>query len=442
MDCNNFYASCERVFNPSLRKRPVIILSNNDGCIIARSYEAKDLGIAMGMPFFKSEYLIRRHNIAYYSANFALYADLSQRAMSIIEKNSSALEVYSIDEAFFCLGDSSDNLEFLEKKAEHIKNRIEAEIGISVSIGFGTTKTLAKVANKIAKEKKIGVFSLFFGDEDYTNAKIDYYLSDFLVEDVWGLGYNYCKFLRRHGIKTALDFKYADRRWVRKEMKVQGLRTCMELSGTACLEIDAYDESEERDMKSIISSRTFGNKIHNLDSVKEAMANFVAIAAYKMRRGDKTTRSIHVSLRAVDKDAQAYCYEKDWRGLRLENSIFLPSYTNSTARLITAAQKAVEDIYDPKLYYKKAAVVFTGLKDASSVQIPLLANTEKFIEDFSRHDKLSKLVDTINDTAGANTLFWASMGSCKARKKADWHAQQSFRSPCYTTEWVDLPLVT
>ncbi len=444
MDCNNFYASCERVFNPSLRKKPLIILSNNDGCVIARSYEAKALGVEMGVPVFKCEYLIERHQIQKLSANFTLYADLSQRVMTILEENTTGLEVYSIDEAFFSLGKSEEqSLESLMEKADYLKEKIEREVGISVSIGLATTKTLAKVANKIAKDKKSGVFSLYFGeDKEYSQARADYHLSEFALEDVWGLGHNYCKTLRRYGFRTALDFKYADRTWVRQEMHVSGLRTCMELDGVACLPLDVYKEGDKEDAKSIISSRSFGQAVRDVDALKEAVANFVAVAAYKMRRGNKTTRSIQIMLRGVDKDAEGFRYEKNWRGYRVDNVALLPAYTNSTAKLITAAQKVVEEIFDPKLHYKKAGVVFVGLKDASSVQIPLLDEKENFIDDFRRNEKLSKLVDRINDVSGTNTLYWASMGNRKAKVKDSWRAQQSHRSPCYTTEWADLPCVS
>jgi DNA polymerase V len=442
MDCNNFYASCERVFDPRLRKKPLVILSNNDGCVIARSYEAKDLGVEMGVPVFKCEYLMKRHQIQKRSANFSLYADLSQRVMSILEQASSELEVYSIDEAFFSLGDSADwTYEALLEKAREIQNKIERDVGISVSIGFATSKTLAKVANKIAKQKKCGVFSLYFSeDQEIQNAKVDYYLADFMATDVWGLGRNYCKFLNRHGFKTALDFKYAERRWVRQEMKVQGLRTCMELAGIPCIEMDT-NEYEKEDAKSIISSRSFGSRVRSLEALQEAVSNFVAVAAYKMRRSDKVTRCLQVMLRGIDKESSSYSYEKNWHGYRIDNTAVLNTYTNSTAKLITAARKAVAEIFNPSLYYKKAGVVFVGLKDATAVQIPLVANPSSFAANFDRDNKLNKLVDTINDRSGTNTLFWAAMGNRKIRTEGNWRAQQNHRSPSYTTDWADLPLI-
>ncbi len=443
MDCNNFYASCERVFNPALKTKPIVILSNNDGCVIARSYEAKALGVQMGDPLFKCEYLIERHRIVKRSANFSLYADLSQRVMSILAQNTSGLEVYSIDEAFFSLGRSEEqSLESLIEKANFLKNKIETDVGISVSIGIATSKTLAKVANKIAKDKKSGVFSLYFGeDEELNQAALDYQLSEFSLEDVWGLGYNYCKFLRSRGLRTALDFKYADKRWVRQEMKVQGLRTCMELAGTPCIPIDIHKEGDTEDAKSIISSRTFGSQVNNLDALEEAVSNFVAIAAYKMRRSNKTTRHIQVTLSAVDKNNESYSYEKNWRGFRVENSITLDAYTNSSSKLITAARKAVKEIFDEKLYYKKAAVVFYGLKDVSAVQIPLLAEASNFVKDFDTNHKLNNLVDQINDNTGTNTIYWASMGNPKVKTKDSWRAQRAHSSPSYTTDWADLPVV-
>jgi DNA polymerase V len=426
LDCNNFYASCERLFDASLRKKPVVVLSNNDGCVIARSNEAKAIGIKMGEPVFKCRDLLEAYQVKKLSANFPLYADLSDRVMSVLYDNVEQLEVYSIDEAFFSLGEHKSQ-EFLLLRAKQLQEKIERELGIAVSIGIARTKTLAKLANKIAKKNNLGIFSLCFDDEEYQKAFVDSVLSDYAIEDVWGLGFNYSKFLRAHAINTALDFAYANRRWVRQEMKVQGLRTCMELAGFSCLPLEQLEQ--EPLAKSIISSRSFGYAVKDLGLLQEAVANYIVTAAYKMRRYDKTTALLQVFLRGKNREGKK---------ISLENTITLPRHTNASSCLISAAQKATKEIFDPNLEYKKAGVVLWALKDRKSLQLSLFASAENF----AKENHLNKLIDNINANFGANTVFYGAMGKQKSSQKANWRAKQSYKSGAYTTSWFELPCIS
>ena len=272
-DCNNFYASCERVFNPKLAGRPAIVLSNNDGCVVARSNEAKALGIAMGVPAFQIRHLIRKHDVQVFSSNYALYGDLSQRVMETLQQFSPEVEVYSIDEAFLNLsGFTNINLTDYGRR---IRATVKQWTGIPVSVGIAETKTLAKIANHVAKrtEGTDGVFDFTaWPDRDSVLARV-------LVEEVWGIGPNYARLLTQHGITTALGLRDADDHWIQKQMGVVGLRTVHELRGISCLPLEQCPPPKQ----GITCSRSFGRPVTTLAEMREAVAAYTARAAEKLR---------------------------------------------------------------------------------------------------------------------------------------------------------------
>lgn len=434
LDCNNFYASCERVFNPSLRNRPIVVLSNNDGCIIARSNEAKKLGIAMGEPVFKAREIIDKHNVYLRSANFTLYSDLSQRVMASLDPEVEELEVYSIDEAFIVLGDTNTKSpEQVYEEAVRIKEKIQRHTGIPVSIGVATSKTLAKLANKIAKQGS-GVHSLYFDqrDESLVQASLDAELADFPVEDIWGIGRVYKKFLLKHGIHTALDLKYANHHWVKREMKVNGLRLVLELAGKSCIPMNNY--SIESPSHSVICSRSFSKKVSDLSSLEEALANFTSIAAAKLRAKKLCARSLCVFLRELDSST-------DWKGRKVTSSIALVRASSSSSELIEVVCLALKKIYKEDCFYKKAGLVLFDLVNESDLQLSLFSSDSKSLESQNRNQEISALVDSINDSFGVNTLFWAAMGTGSGSVDKGWKAEQKSRSPCYTTDWNELPVL-
>ena len=440
LDCNNFYASCERVFKPALKERPVVVLSNNDGCIIARSNEAKALGIPMGEAVFKCKYLINKHNIYVRSANFTLYSDFSQRVMATLEEETTELEVYSIDEAFIMLGDTEkDSPEDVYERATMIREKVERYTGIPVSVGIATSKTLAKLANKLAKSKLCGVYSLYFDQSDpaLVEASMDANLAEFDVADLWGIGSGYRDTLYRNGIRTALDLKYASEHWIKQELNVNGLRLVHELRGEYCIPMN--DGSKEGKSHSIISSRTFGYRVTELDSLVEAVANFTATAAYKLRSKKLVAKEVHVSIRAFKNIGSG----GDWKGSKFSASVKLKLASASSSKLIKAAHEVLKEIYREGYYYKKASVVFTNLVRKDEVQLSLLENLDSSVKQQENSEKLSELVDRMNRSSSVNTLFWASMGgSTKPQaQNSGWRAQQKNRSSSYTTEWSELPVL-
>ena len=285
IDCNNFYASCERVFQPELNEKPLIVLSNNDGCVIARSQEAKKLGISMGVPVFKIKDIIQKHDIITFSSNYALYGDMSSRVMSILAEKCPDIEIYSIDECFLDLKlITNDPVKWCEK----IRQTIFKWVGIPVSIGIGPTKTLAKVANKIAKSDIAtkGVFSL----HNINDNKIDRILQNIHIEDIWGIGRQWSKMLHVNKIRNALELKKSSEHWVRKKMGITGLRTLKEIKGIPCHRL----EVEPIQNKSVRCSRTFGKEVREKEKVFDAIRLFVQIAASKIRKKKLACQSIQV----------------------------------------------------------------------------------------------------------------------------------------------------
>jgi len=408
VDCNNFYVSCERLFNPALAGRPVVVLSNNDGCVIARSEEAKALGIGMGEPLFKCRDRINRHGIKVFSSNYALYGDLSQRVMQVLRDLEPQVEVYSIDEAFLSLPQGPG----LTAYAAGIRARVKQLTGIPVSIGIAPTRTLAKLANRFAKQENRGVGVFNLAAEPDTDARLE----SVKVGDVWGIGRRHEKFLRAHAIHTALNLKQADDTWIRKHLSITGLRTVMELRGIPCITSTQAPTSR----KSIICSRSLGRPVESLGELQEAAATYVAVATAKLRAQ---------GLRAANLQVFIATSLHGPRQFSANRTITMPEPTAATPALTAQAVQGVKTIYQPGYRYQKVGVMLTGLTEADCFQRSLFTTED--------HDSLPLMaaMDRINRRWGRHTLRMAAAGLHK-----NWEAQQAHKSPAYTTSWAELPV--
>jgi DNA polymerase V len=398
VDCNNFFVSCERLFNPKLHKIPVVVLSNNDGCIIARSDEAKALGIPMGAPLFEWRALIERKKVYVTSSNFPLYGDLSARVMSTLESEVSDMEIYSIDEAFLHLGEDP------EAEARRVQQKVAQWVGIPVSIGIGPTKTLAKLASYYAKRRPElrGV---------YAPSNFEPLLDQFPVEEVWGIGRCLAKRLARHGIFTCAQLIAKSDTWIRKEMSVVGLRTVWELRGEPALEI----EEEESRKQSIMSSRLFGRPVTTLQEIEESVAFHASRASERMRREESEARYLQVYLRTKEEGGQT----------RL---LSFPQATDYAPYLITAAKKCARALFSPHLTYKKSGVLLSGLAPKESFQPDFFTKPLP-----PKCSLFQKTIDSLNDRYGRDTAFFAAQGIHR-----NWQTKRGFCSPCYTTRWDEL----
>lgn len=413
IDCNNFYASCERVFNPKLNGKPVVVLSNNDGCVVARSNEAKALGIGMGVPEFQIRPLLRAHQVQVFSSNYALYGDMSQRVMETLEQFCPDLEIYSIDEAFLSLsGFASRNL---MDYGQTIRTTVKRWTGIPVSVGIAETKTLAKLANRIAKRtpETGGVFDLrACPDESALLGRIP-------VEDVWGIGPNHARTLRGHGVTTVLQLTQANDHWIRKQLGIVGLRVVTELRGVSCLDLEQCPPPKQ----GLTCSRSFGKPVTTLTEMEEAVSSYASRVAEKLRYERLAASVLTVFLTTnTFKDTPQYS-----NVLTLTLSVA----TDSTPELIRQALQGIRKIYRESYQYKKAGVMLTGLIPASHIQTDLFD-----LKDRVRSKRLMSALDSINERWGTGTLQYASDGLAKP-----WQAQFYRRSPAYTTDWGALPIV-
>lgn len=412
VDCNNFYASCERVFNPSLNRKPVVIMSNNDGCAVARSEEAKEY-IGMGAPIFKCMDIVKEHNIQLFSSNYTLYADMSQRVKDVLSQFSPNIEPYSIDESFLLL--NGFNKTDLNEYGEEIRNRVLQWTGIPVSVGIGPTKTLAKIANKLAKKNK-----MCQGVLDITNhRRTDDFLRSVEVDDVWGVGWEYAKLLKRNGIKTVLDLRDTDEAWIRKKMTVQGLRTVLELKGISCIEL----EEEVSDKKQIVNSRSFGKDVDNYQEISEAIASYATRAAEKLRKQNSICGHISVWIRTNGfKDDPQYSNSISTR---------LPEPTAYTPLIIKYSIHLLKKIYRNGYKYKKAGVILMNIVPSQNTQYNLFTNI-----DHDRNEKLMKAYDKINSSWGSETIRLAASGY-----KRSWAMKRAKSTPRFTTCWDDILII-
>ena len=411
IDCNSFYVSCERLFKPKLLNKPVVVLSNNDGCVISRSNEAKALGIKMGEPFFKVKDLVSKHKVFVFSSNYALYGDLSRRVMKILKTFSPNVEIYSIDEAFLDLSFVEENK--TEELAKEIRNRILKWTGIPTSVGISNTKTLSKVANHIAKKNNTGVMYL---DPKYS----DEYLKKFEIQDIWGVGRQLTKFFIKNNILTAFDLKNVSNTWIKKSTNVLSAKTVMELRGIPC--IDLLPHSEKR--KSCCVSRSFGRKVSNLEELKEAITAHSLNATEKIRTDEQITRSITVFIRTSP-------FNKDKRYYSNSHTVELPIDTNNSLEIVKYALEALDKIYKPGYLYQKAGIILSKLKDADKFERNLLTPIiEKDLK------KLMNAIDLTNTKYGRYSISLAQAGINKS-----WKMRRQHSSKIDTASFYDLPTI-
>jgi DNA polymerase V len=409
VDCNNFYVSCERVFNPKLQDKPVVVLSNNDGCVVARSQEIKALGIGMGTPLFKIQSLIDRHKIQIFSSNYTLYGDMSSRVMETLKHFSPKVEVYSIDEAFLDLSQLV-HLD-LTDYCQQIRNTVRQWTGIPISIGVSQTKTLAKLANKMAKDSETGVFILL-------ESEIEQFLKETIVEDVWGIGRGFAKTLRINGIQTAWQLRNASDGLIKQELGVVGLRIVLELRGMVCLPLQLHQPTK----KSLMVSRSFSRPVESLTELREAIALYTSRAGEKLRRQKLAASAVRVfaaTSRFVENPVSDSV------------RVSLPVTTNDTGELLHYALIGTEAIYREGLAYKKAGVMMLRLVDEHIQQLHLWDERDR-----ERYQHLMVMVDGINQQMGSGTLRYSLV-----KHAPSWLARCEKRSPYYTTRWDELPIV-
>ena len=415
VDCNNFYASCERVFNPALRLRPVVVLSNNDGCIIARSEEAKALGIQMGMPEFKCRPLLKMHDVAVFSSNYPLYGDMSSRVMMTLADLAPEIEVYSIDEAFM---DMSSFARFdLTEYGRLIRRTVRQHTGIPVCVGIAPTKTLAKMANRLAKKNPHyqGVCALRSHEEIQTA------LERTKVEDIWGIGRQWSKVLQAKRIESAVDLAAAPAAWVRKHLHIVGARIQAELQGKSCLPMELVRPAKQ----SICTSRSFGRSVTSLEELQQAVATFASKCAVKLRKENSLASLLTVFIATSPFDNSC---ERYW-GTRTAS---LPNPTNDSIAILRAAQTMLDGIFRAGVSYKKAGVMVSGivLKEACSTTLSLF--TEESAVPNERETKIMQVMDAINHRYGSGTVHLA------AENSESWKPHQERLSARYTTRWDDI----
>ena len=413
IDCNSFYVSCERLFNPKIRKKPVVVLSNNDGCIISRSNEAKALGIKMGEPYFKEKEIIVKNNVQVFSSNYSLYGDISRRVMKTLRQFSPEIEIYSIDEAFLAL--TSVKNENLLEHGYKIRKTVLKWTGIPTSIGIATTKTLSKTANYIAKKEKSGVVDLV------NSRQIDKLLSEIKINSVWGVGRQLTKFYIKNGINTAYDLKNMNNGWIKKNTNVFGSRTAMELRGISCTSLEPYEEKR----KNCCVSRSFGKKVTKLEELSEAITKHCLNAAEKIRLDKQTTKKITIFIRTSPFQIKNGYYANS-------RDLDLPIRTNDSIILIKQALTALKSIYKKDYRYQKAGIILSSLKDENTYNKNLFSK----INNDEKRIKLMQAIDHTNIKYGRHALSIAQAGI-----KKGWNIKRQYSSKIDTACFQLLPTV-
>lgn len=415
-DCNNFYCSCERVFHPDLRDKAVIVLSNNDGCVVARSEESKRLGIKMGVPFYQVKELLERNKVAVFSSNYNLYGDMSRRVMSLLSSFFPKISVYSIDEAFIDLSEI-DDMEYLVNISRNAVRAIYKGVGIPVSLGIAPTKTLAKMASVFAKKHK-GYNGVCLIDTDEKREKA---LKLFPVSDVWGIGRKHSKRLEYNGVKTAWDFTQRSESWVRKEMSVTGLRTWKELRGESCIETEDLPYK-----KSICTSRSFPNQgLSRIEDVEEAVANFAAMCSKKLREQHTVCHSVVVF-------AYTSRFRDDIPVNQICETVNFDVPTNDMQEIVSTVVKALRNSWrQGTYYYKKAGVIVYNISEDNAVQGSLFDTVDR-----DKQSAISRVVDEINLRNGHDTVRVAVQGYDN-----NWHIKNEYISKQYTTNIKDIIIV-
>lgn len=408
VDCNSFYCSCERVFQPQLAHKPVVVLSNNDGCIVSRTEEAKALGIGMASPYHQIKDFCKKNRVAVFSSNYALYGDMSRRVMSTLQDFTPQLEVYSIDEAFLTL--SANSKDDLQQLAEKIRNTVFRNTGLPVGVGVAPTKALAKLANHLAKKNKNQGIHMLYDDQN-----LDEQLSTVGVEDIWGIGRQSASKLQQYDIISALDFKNADPHFIQKLLTISGRKIQDEFRGQSCIELD-----DMQTKKNILSSRSFGKKVTSIEDLKEAASYHATLVAEKLRTQSSIAGSITLFIRTNRFSHKPQYYNS--------STIPLFSGTASTPKIIKHALILLEQIYRKDFEYQKLGIILSDLEKKDSAQMDLFLSN-----DTSRDDYLMKTIDKINAKNGKATIQFASTGI-----KKTWQMRQALKSKRYTTSWDEL----
>jgi DNA polymerase V len=411
IDCNSFYVSCERLFNPKINNKPVVVLSNNDGCVISRSTEAKKIGIKMGEPYFKVKELVKKNNVHIFSSNYALYGDLSRRVMKTLKSFSDRIEIYSIDEAFIDLTHVEEKE--VENYGKEIRERILRWTGIPVSVGVSNTKTLSKIANHIAKKNKTGVI--------YLKENIDESLKNFNISDIWGVGKQLSKLYIKNGIDTAYKLKNISNSWVKKSTNVLGAKTVMELRGISCIDL----ETQEIKRKSCCVSRSFGKKVESLDKLKESVITHCLNAAEKIRNDNQITKSITIFIRTSPFDKYRKYYS---------NSITLdlPVGTSNSLELVKTAINGLKKIYKYGYFYQKAGIILSKLANATENELNLLSPIME-----KKSKTLMKAIDFTNAKYGRNAVSIAQAGINNS-----WKMRREHSSKIDTASFDSLPKIS
>ena len=405
-DCNNFYVSCERVFEPKLNGNPVVVLSNNDGCIIARSNEAKALGIKMGQPAFQCRQILDKYNINIFSTNFVLYGDFSNRIMSILSSSVPEIEIYSIDEAFLNL----DGIPNKEKFAIDLRDKVLQWIGIPLSIGVAPTKVLSKMANSIAKNQSENNICILDNPSD-----IREHLKEFSISKIWGIGSQLTQKMNAQGINNGYQLTQKSDIWIQKRMGITGLRLVKELRGETCLQLN----NKWQRKKSIATSRTFAHGIDNIRDLSKALTTYANICATKLRKENSCAKSIYIIL-----DIENSIHKNEIR-----KTINLNTPTNDSLEIISNCKEALRTVYNSNYTYKKAGVILSDIVPQSKVLLTLFDKTD----DIKKRQHLMQAIDTMNDKYGRLKVRFAVNGYSQR-----WHPRQEHLSPCYTTRISDL----
>jgi len=418
VDCNSFYCSCERVFRPDLSQKPVVVLSNNDGCIISRSDEAKNLGVEMAGPFFMAKDIIEKHQVTTFSSNYNLYGDMSYRVMETLKMlcGENNVEVYSVDEAFLDVSMVDKN--FLDEHALQLRKTVEQWTGVSVSVGIAPTKTLAKIANHLAKENKADTNCIYTLDDHNLIKKV---LRETSVSELWGVGRAYAQKLVNWGITDAWQLSNMSEDWARTHMGgVIGIRLIKELKGIPCIEMG----NELVTKKMIATTRMFGKNVTKLSDIQEAVSTYTSRAAEKLRRQNSVASMIQVFMVAKEQSHSANFSH----GATISAYVTLPVATSVTNELIIPALKMVTQLYEPGRVYKKGGVMLSGLVSENCIQSnlfqpPVHANKRS----------LMQALDNINFSMRDDVIKFASSGI-----KTDWKMRREFHSPKYTSRWKEL----
>ncbi len=406
VDCNSFYCSCERVFNPRLNNKPVIVLSNNDGCAVARTKEAKALGIKMGAPYFKIRDICKRHDVKVFSSNYALYGDMSHRVMRLLSEFSPEMEVYSVDEAFLSLSGFNNLYEY----GLEIRKKVFKNIGLPVSVGVAPTKVLAKIANHIAKkhESTKGSFVLY-----PNNDKV---LQQFDVENIWGIGRKSALKLKSSGIYNAYQLKNSNEKYIQKKFTIVGLRILKELNGEPCIDLEA----EAKNKKSILASKTFGKPVFKRQEIKEAVATHISTAAEKLRKQNSLARYILVFIH-TNPHKNIPQYSKSGHAKLLVG-------TSATNKLIKYGFEILDKIFLPQYEYKKCGIMLGDFVPKHLSQLDLFGHHDEL-----KDEALMTALDRVNSFHGKHSLKFAACGVYQ-----DWKMISKMRSQCYTTRWSEI----